>query len=368
MARTDANSSPPPAAPPAGVMPLGEHLEELRRRILFGLFGLIPILIVALAFGDALLGLLITPVQDALLAAGQPAILQATGPLETFGTYIAISLIATIVVGAPWMLYQLWCFIAPGLYDRERRFVYVLLPLSAILTVSSILFLFRVIMPIVLTFLVGFGSQVGVRDRTQVPIPQGVTLPKVVILQGDPPNPTPGDEWINMALKERRVCVAVDSSGTPSILATPMNQDVAIAQQYRISQYIDLLSTLTLAFALAFQTPVVVLVLGWAGLVTPQFLVKFRRHAVLITAVIAAAATPGDPSTMILMWIPLMLLYELGGLLLRAFPAHRVARGFGKAKALPAAASTRESDEWDDDAPDHMPPPPPPPGDSHHRD
>ncbi len=334
-------------------MPLGDHLEELRRRLLFAVLGLVPIVCTALYFGEDLLALLITPVQDALRNAGQPGILQATGPLETFSTYISVSIIAAIIVGAPWMLYQLWLFITPGLYERERRFVYILLPLSALLTCTAILFLFRVIMPIVLTFLVSFGTQVGMREQPHVTVPLNTTLTKIVILAGDPDKPAPGDEWINTILKERRVCIAVDEKGVPEILATPVSKDVTIAQQYRVTQYVDLLTTLTLAFAAGFQTPVVVLVLGWAGLVTPAFLAKYRKQAVLVTAIAAAAATPGDPTSMVFLWIPLMLLYELGGLLLRFFPAHRVSKGFTKGQRARAALEDRR-DRWfpEDDARD----------------
>ena len=348
------------ASSQASVMPLGEHLEELRKRLIWALLGLLPIAMGCLYLGEPLLDFLITPVQDALMRQGLPRMMQVTGPLELFSAYISISLIATAILGAPWILFQLWMFIAPGLYERERRFVYILLPLSALLTVTGMAFLFRVIMPLILAFVVSFGSDIGRRPHEVAPLPEGTTLGSVLVLRGDPPNPKVGDEWIDLTTNERRVCVNITSEGGAEIMSSPMFKSTGVAQQYRVSQYLDLLTTLTIAFAAGFQTPVVVLVLGWAGLVTPQFLKKYRKHAVLVTAVVAAAATPGDPSSMIALWIPLMLLYELGILLLRAFPAHRVSRGFTK-RQRERELIEKKARQWFPEAETTPPPPREPP-------
>lgn len=354
----------------ASVMPLGEHLEELRKRLVFGLFGLLPLTMVCLYFGEPLLDFLITPVQDALMSQGLSPMMQVTGPLELFSAYISISMIATAILGAPWILIQLWLFIAPGLYDRERRFVYILLPLSAILTVTGMVFLFRVIMPLILAFVVSFGSGIGNRTHPVMPLPEGATLGTVLILQGDPPKPEIGQEWIDLTSNERRVCINVTPDGVAEIMSSPLYRQTGVAQQYRVSQYLSLLTTLTIAFAAGFQTPVIVLVLGWAGLVTPAFLRKYRKHAVLVTAIVGAAATPGDPSSMIALWVPLMLLYELGIVLLQIFPAHRVARGFTK-RQRERALLEEKARSWfgdDEEPPAKSPPPPPPPRNTPPRD
>lgn len=351
------------------VMPLGEHLEELRKRLVFGLLGLLPLAMVCLYFGEPLLDFLITPVQDALTRQGLPRMMQVTGPLELFSAYISISLITTAILGAPWILIQLWLFIAPGLYDRERRFVYILLPLSAILTITGMVFLFRVIMPLILAFVVSFGAGIGNRTHPVVPLPEGATLGSVLILEGDPPSPKPGQEWIDLSTNERRVCTSVTPDGVAEIYSSPVFKSTGVAQQYRVKQYLDLLTTLTIAFAAGFQTPVIVLVLGWAGLVTPAFLRKYRKHAVLVTAIVGAAATPGDPSSMIALWVPLMLLYELGIVLLQIFPAHRVSRGFTK-RQRERALIEEKARSWfgDDDEPPTPTSPPPPPRDQPPRD
>jgi len=311
-------------AQPSHHMPLGDHLDELRKRLLYAMVGLVPIVATALIFGERILSFLLEPAQTALRNADQSEMLQQTSPLEVFGTYMKVSFIAAAVVGSPWMLYQLWRFVAPGLYRHERRFVYFLLPLSTILTSIGLVFLFRIILPTILTYLVGFGTGIGVHPVKIAPLPVGVVLASVPVLEDDPPAPLAGQAWINRRLSQYRVCVLATET-TREILTAPMRKETGIIQQYRVSEYVSLLLTLTVAFAAAFQAPVVLLLLGWIGVVDAKFLNKYRRHAVLINAVIAALLMPGDPVSMVLMWVPLMLLYELGGILLRLFPAVRVA-------------------------------------------
>lgn len=308
----------------AAYMPLGDHLEELRKRIFLAIAGLLPIAMVAMGFGSYLLAFLVEPAKAALRKAGQPDLLIQTGPLEAFGTYMKVSLIAAVVVGSPWVFYQFWRFVAPGLYRHEKRFVYFLLPLSTLLTSLGLVFLFRVILPVVLTWLVGFGTTLGASPTKTLPTPEGLVLPTVPVLEADPPEPGAGQMWFNNALMELRVCVRADESGR-EIRAISMHREAGIVQQYRVSEYVSLLLTLTLAFAGAFQTPVVVLLLGWVGLIKPADLNRFRRHAILVCAILAAVLMPGDPLSMVLMWLPLMGLYELGGILLRVFPSHRIA-------------------------------------------
>jgi Sec-independent protein secretion pathway component TatC len=121
-----------------------------------------------------------------------------------------------------------------------------------------------------------------------------------------------------------RICVSIHE-GVPSIVSVALKTGVGAINEMRVSEYVQLLLSLTLAFALAFQAPVVVLLLGWVGILNQEILSKYRRHAILACAIIAAAIAPGDPASMLLLLLPLYILYELGGILLRIFPASRVA-------------------------------------------
>ncbi|MDX2147373.1 MAG: twin-arginine translocase subunit TatC [Planctomycetota bacterium] len=306
-------------------MSFGDHLEELRQRLVHALLGIAPIFIAAMFLGRWILELIIAPVQDQLRASGLSAALQATSPLEAFNTYFRIALIVTVIVGVPWILWQVWRFVAPGLYESERRFIRFLLPLSVVLSVTGVVFLFKVILPLTLAFLINFSASIGSDTRATAPLPEGVTLGNIPVLIADPPAPKVGDEWFNATYKQRCICVGVSETGVPEVWVAPFAKKADIVPQYKISEYVDTVLVLALSFAAGFQLPVVVLLLGWVGVIDQAFLRKYRRHAMLGCAVVAAFLTPGDPLSMFLLALPLIVLYELGGLLLRWFPAHRVA-------------------------------------------
>ncbi len=308
------------------VMSFGDHLEELRRRLIFALLGLAPILAVSLALAMPTLGLLLRPAQEALRDVGLPDRLLVTGPFEAFNSYLRVVIILTALIGSPWMLYQAWLFVAPGLYEHERRFVHLLVPLSAVLTVCSGLFLYFVMAPVVLTFLIGFGTRIGVQ-ATPAPIepPPGVVFPSVPVLVSDPASPEVGDEWINRTLFQRRTCIGYDGE-QPVIAGVPYLVGVAgaVMPQPKLNEYMGMLTSFALALAAAFQTPVVVLLLGWVGLIRRETMIRYRRHAIMVALVIGAIATPADPISMLFLAVPLYFLYELGLLLLVVFPARRM--------------------------------------------
>lgn len=304
-------------------MSLGDHLEELRTRLIVAILGLAPIFILSLCFGTQLMNILIEPVREQLRAQGQPDSLQAIGVAEVFSQYVKLSLLATVLLGSPWILYQLWLFIAPGLYRHERRFVHILLPLSTLLTVASMLFLYFVLLPIILTFFVRFGTEVSGHHAASVPLPAEVTLPTFPVIQGDPADPPSGAAWVNGHLRQFRMNVAPEGS-PPSIYGVPLTRDTGIVMQPRLTDYMRWLLVLGAGFALAFQTPVVVLLLGWAGVIDPKTIAKYRKHAVLASFTIGAVLTPPDPVSQPLLSIPIYLLYELGLLLLKLLPARRL--------------------------------------------
>lgn len=315
---------------PYASMSLGEHLEELRKRVVYALFGLIPLLALGLIFGDTVLRVLLVPVERSLLRAGQSPTLQALSPIETFASYIKVGIVVAVLLGVPWMITQLWMFVRPGLYEHERRFARLLVPLSVILTLASAAFLYFVMLPIMLYFLISFGSSIGREPPIQAGLPEGVVLPIAPVLAFDPTDPPQGAMWINGPLRQLRINVG-EGAG---ILTAPLVGSGLIAQQYRLREYVDLVFTLGIAFAFAFQTPIVVMLLSWVGIVDPRSLAKFRKHILLGCVVAAAILTPtGDPVTLALMTAPLYILFELGLTLSRFVPARRVAKGVFKKEA-----------------------------------
>lgn len=343
-------------------MSLGSHLDELRKRIIVALIGLLPIAIVCFYFGTKLLAYLQEPLNKKLQEKGLGEVVTNT-PGELFAAYMKVSFIATIVLGLPWVLFQLWRFVSPGLHRHEKRFIYFLIPLSSLLTAGAMVFLFRVALPIVLSFLIDFGVDFAKQEIPTAAVPTGTVLPTVPVLTADPVDPKPGEMWVNQSLRELRIAIPVavepvkpqtffgidlSDKAPPSTDAVPasgesattepvapktqiviwsqhLQIDSTIKQQVRVESYLDFFSSLALAFAAAFQAPVVVLLLGWVGVVNNEILSKFRRHAALLCVVVAAALTPGgDVTSLFTLMVPMYLLYELGGLLLRIFPASRV--------------------------------------------
>lgn len=323
------------------LMPLGEHLEDLRRRLIFSLLGLVPILLASLYFGKTILEFIITPGAEALKSGGFPPTFQVTSFFEGFNSYLKLSLAITILAGAPWVFYQLWRFIAPGLFSHERRFVYVLAPLSAVLTVCSACFLYYVMLPVVLLFFVTFNASLPAVVPVTSKVGDPPALPTVPMLPTDPESPPIGSWWINLSLSQLRFALPADAlavsapeqqsntddaASPPRIIVrgVPLTGDQLISQQYRISEYVSMVLSFALALAAGFQMPVVVLLLGWARVINVQLLRKYRRHAVMVCVVLGAVLTPADPFSMLLLAIPLWMLFELGIVLLRWLPASRI--------------------------------------------
>ena len=302
-------------------MPLGDHLEELRKRLIIAMLGLLPLVILGLVFGGQLIDFLVAPLENQLRNADQPAKLLATSPIETFAAYIKVSFVLALIVGTPWILFQAWRFIAPGLYNQERRFVYFLLPLSTALTALSVLFLYYVLIPVSLYFLITFGTGIAGTDHAHaVELDPGIVLPEFPVLSADPASPEPGQAWVNDRLNELRI--RVDGTRT---LGMPLRGDGLISQEYRIGEYVNLIFMLGIVFALSFQLPVVLMLLGWVGIFEPQDFTRFRRHIAFGCGIAGAILTPQDPLSMLLLGGALYLLFEFGIILMRFVPASRIA-------------------------------------------
>ena len=308
-------------------MSFGDHLEDLRRRVMFSIFGLIPLLILGFFVGFPLLELLTVPVMDAMRDAGEPGGLLATGPLESFLSYLKVSLGVALLLGLPWIFYQLWLFVSPGLYSNERRFVYFLLPMSVLLTAASAAFLYKVLLPISLYFLIVFGANLATSNVEQGELPAEVTIAllnesAMPVLDNDPPltDLKPGAMWMNPKRNEIRTYI-----GNDTVRVIRLRSDGLIAQEYRIGEYITLIFGLGIVFAIAFQLPLVMLLLSWVEVLRPESITPYRRHAMFGCAVLGMVLTPQDPWSMLLLGAALYALFEFGLLMMRFIPASLIA-------------------------------------------
>lgn len=337
-------------------MTLGEHLEELRRRLLYGLYGTGLSLILALFFGRHIVAWLCRPLAHALRLAQLPAQTITMTVMAGFTVYLKVSLIAAVVLAGPWILYQLWLFVAAGLYPHERRVVRLIWPFSAAMTGLGVLFAYYVLLPMALGFLIFFSTTFPAVDAAQpnfldnisrwaarldfsmwtVPtVPETETdvprkppespasenspvpgqaspppttpLPSLPLLSADPLDPKEGQYWINTSAGELRLVLEGRIRSVP--LSTP-SQNVPLIE---LNQYINFALYLILACVIAFQVPVVMLILAWTGLLGPQTLRPYRKYALFFCFVAGAVITPsGDPVNMTLLALPLYLLFELG--------------------------------------------------------
>lgn len=138
-------------------MSLEDHLEELRRRLIYALAGLTVGMVICMIFGARLVQFLLEPYKK--LVPDDP--LNFLGVPDAFVIYMKVSLVAGLIISSPWVFYHLWMFVSAGLYRRERRFVKIAVPFSTVLFIAGALFFFFVVAPLSLRFFLKFGELLG---------------------------------------------------------------------------------------------------------------------------------------------------------------------------------------------------------------
>ena len=317
-----------PSHPDQYRMAFGDHLDELRRRLLIGLLAPVPLTFLLFFMSDTLLEWLILPLLHVQEAYGFARQLQVLSPPEFLIMKIKVSIIGALLLSVPWLLWQGWLFIGPGLFPRERRFVYFLLPGSAILIAAGTALMYFFMLPLMLEVLMSIGGGLTA-PATLIETTAATTttgLGSLPLLEAMPEAPVAGSAWVLMPHGMLQVAVP-ESEGVLRILQLPLEGTDAVAQIFQLTSYINFVLILLLGIALAFQMPLVIVLLGWTGLVGTSTLRAKRKWALLICSVVAALTTPADVISMAFMLIPLYLLYELGILLLVFVPASRLSEG-----------------------------------------
>jgi len=226
-----------------------DHLQELRDRIIRALIGVAAGCAVGLYFSEEIFSQVSKPVTDVLLKMKMSPKLIFTAPGDAFNVYLQLGLVAGLFLASPWVLYQVWAFIAPGLYQKERKYAVPFIFFCSSLFMAGGAFAYFIAFPYALEFLLRMGGE-------------------------------------NM---------------TPFITA---------------KEYLDLFTTIILGLAIVFEMPVLILFLALLGIVTPGFLLRNFRYAVLVITIIAALITPTtDVTNLVLFTVPMLGLYLLGTLL-----------------------------------------------------
>ncbi len=228
-----------------GQQPLVAHLMELRQRLLYCLVAIVLVFAALCPFANILYGQVAAPLINHLAPGNQ---MIATEVAATFIIPIKLAFYLSLVIVMPYLLYQGWAFIAPGLYETEKRFALPLLVISILLFYSGIAFAFFIVFPLLFAFFTSVA-------------PEGVA-------------------------------VMTD-----------------------ISRYLDFIMKLFLAFGLAFEVPVVTLLMLRTGITTVASLRRNRPYIIVGAFVLGMLLTPPDVVSQLLLAMPLWLLFELGLLL-----------------------------------------------------
>ncbi len=146
-------------------MSLGDHLEELRSRLILIIIGLVVGLIICLFFGKYLIAILTTPFNKAIGATADVIGLQTIRPAEGFLMYMKICFFFGLLVTSPWVFWQIWAFISSGLYRREKKFVSKAAPASAVLFVAGAIFFLTSIAPLAMKFFIKFNKHLSLASN-----------------------------------------------------------------------------------------------------------------------------------------------------------------------------------------------------------
>jgi len=174
-----------------------------------------------------------------------PFTLQSLGMAEQFSIHIWISITAGIIIAFPYIIWEFWRFISPGLYEKERRNAFWFIIISSLLFFTGVLFGYYVITPLSVNFLGNY----SISDM--------------------------------------------------------------VDKNFKIGSYISIIKTSVLASGLMFELPVIIYFLAKVGLVSPDFLRTYRKHAIVIVLILAAVITPPDVISQIIVTIPIVILYEV---------------------------------------------------------
>lgn len=315
-------------------MPLGDHLEELRGRIVKMLIGVVLALVITVIFGFQIVGWIAQPLLHAQDITGLSTTPIQTDPTAGFtSVYLRVVLFAAVILAAPWILWQAWQFIVVGLYDHEKKAVHILAPFSSVMTLLAVLFTYYILLPISLLFFLNFvnfypvvelaGEPPWVMrqaasayvDDSQPDRPddfQYATEPvQIPIFKTRPQAPQEGTWWIN----DDRGRIEMYFDGKISVIAERSTK--LITPLPKMDEYIKFATFMMLGCVIAFQLPVVMLVLGWTRLFDPRGIQSLRKYALFVCFALGALLTPADPLSMLVLAIPLYLLFEFGLLLMK---------------------------------------------------
>jgi sec-independent protein translocase protein TatC len=300
-------------------MSIGDHLEDLRRRLIYSIIGFVIALVGCFLFSEQVIAVFCRPLLIAMQKANVNPQISFLHLPDPFMVYMEMSIITAMAIASPWILYQLWQFVAAGLYPRERRYITKYLPLSITLLITGMLFLYFFVLPVSIEFFLKFGANLPLKMPPDAvmpgEIPTSQPTVRLPIYAGNPTHPQEREFWIDAT--QHRLKMFLDNE----VRVIPFGSDNLTTALITLPEYIDMVVQMLLAFGVSFQLPLVVMAVVRIGIVDIAMLRKARRIVYFGMAIIAAAIIPDVVTGMIALMVPLILLYEFGLWLAARTPA-----------------------------------------------
>ena len=259
--------------------PLIEHLAELRTRLIRSVIAFIVAMVLTFPFAESILEFIARPIAEILRARGESPQLIFTAPQEKFFVLIRISVIGGFAFSFPVIAHQLWRFVAPGLYQSEKNAFLPFILASPALFLLGASFAHFVVTPLAMNFFIGFSDAIPALTR---------------ILAGEAP------------------------------VGEVQNEELRTVFLGSVRESLDLSLKFILAFGLCFQLPVLLTLMGKAGLVSADGLIAVRKYAIVGILVLAALVTPPDVITQVILFTVVYALYEVSIWLVKGVERRRV--------------------------------------------
>jgi sec-independent protein translocase protein TatC len=245
--------------------PLIEHLTELRNRLIWSVLAFIVAMVLVFTVAGYVLDFLLLPIERSMRSLGNDnPVMQYTAPQEYFFTLIRISMVGGFMLAFPVIGYQMWRFVAPGLYKNEKNAFLPFLIASPALFLLGAAFAHYVVVPLAMMFFLGFAD-----------------LPSLM-------------------------AAVVAGSEEPI-----KDAGIDIVFQGKVNETLDITLKMIIAFGLCFQLPVLLTLMGKAGLASAVGLRKTRKYAMVGILVVAALVTPPDVTTQVILFVVVYGLYEI---------------------------------------------------------
>ncbi|GFE48527.1 Sec-independent protein translocase protein TatC [Roseobacter cerasinus] len=284
--------------------PLIEHLAELRTRLIRSVIAFIVGIVLAFTVAEPILQFLLGPIEETLRELGDPSpTMQYTSPQEYLFTLFRISMVFGFALAFPVIGVQLWRFVAPGLYKTEKNAFLPFLIASPVMFLLGASFAHFVVTPLAMAFFLGFAD-----------------VPSVIA----------------------DLMSSFTNAGDVPVVAGAVDEGIRITFFGKVNESLDITLKFIMAFGLCFQLPVLLTLMGKAGLVSAEGLGNVRKYAVVAILVLAALVTPPDVITQGILFTVVYGLYEVSIFLVKRVEKTREAK-------LRAEGAWFEDDEEADD-------------------